>query len=147
MRICVILAFLLLPFYGASAQDLKHAFLSPAFTGIGFSAHVLTVENQEFSRMESIESDIATLLREQDRAANSTNLSKFMNNVESRIYAQLSKQMVDNMFGENPQNEGFFSFEGTDISYIKTDELVTLTIVNTDGTTTTVSVPVGDFTF
>ena len=140
MRICVILAFLLLPFYGAAAQDLKHAFLSPAFTGIGFSAHVLTVENQEFSRMESIESDIATLLREQDRAANSTNLSKFMNNVESRIYAQLSKQMVD-------KNEGFFSFEGTDISYIKTDELVTLTIVNTDGTTTTVSVPVGDFTF
>ena len=30
-----------------------------------------------------------------------TTLSKFVTNVESRIFANLSKQMVDNMFGTN----------------------------------------------
>ena len=35
------------------------------------------------------------------RAAKNTTLAKFVTNVESRIFANLSKQMVDNMFGTN----------------------------------------------
>ena len=132
---------------GAYAQDMKFQFLSPAFTGIGFSAHALTVENQEFSRKQDIADAEAAAIREAEREANSSNLAKFLNNVESRIYAQLSKQIVDSMFGENPSNEGFFVFEGTEISYIKTDEYVTLTIVEEDGTTTSITVPLGEFTF
>ena len=129
------------------AQDMKFQFLSPAFTGVGFSAHALTVENQEFSRAQDIKDAEAAAIREAEREANSTNLAKFLNNVESRIYAQLSKQIVDSMFGENPSNEGYFVFEGTEIGYVKTDELVTLTIVEEDGTTTSITVPIGDFTF
>lgn len=131
----------------AYSQDLTYQFLSPSFTGVGFSSHALTVENQEFSRRKDIENERAAAIREAERAENSTNLAKFLNNVESRIYAQLSKQIVDSMFGENPSNEGYFNFEGTEISYIKTDDEVTLTIVEEDGTTTSITVPIGDFTF
>ena len=70
-----------------------------------------------------------------------------MKNVESRIYAQLSKQLVDSMFGETASSTGTVTFEGTTISYVKTSDEVELTIVGTDGTTTTITVPVGDFTF
>ena len=91
-----------------------------------------------------VESDIA---REAIRDAANTNLSKFMKNVESRIYAQLSKQLVDSMFGENSGEAGTVTFEGTTISYVKDTEDVTLTIVDTNGSQTVISVPIGDFTF
>ena len=34
------------------------------------------------------------------RDANNTTLARFIRNLESRIYAELSRQLVDNMFGE-----------------------------------------------
>ena len=39
----------------AFAEDMVFNFKSPAFTGIGFSAHALTIENQEFSRKAAIQ--------------------------------------------------------------------------------------------
>ena len=37
--------------YGA---DLTHTWKSPSFSGNGYSAHVLTIENQEYSRKKAI---------------------------------------------------------------------------------------------
>ena len=70
-----------------------------------------------------------------------------MKNVESRIYAQLSKQLVDSMFGEESSTSGTVTFEGTTISYVKSSDEVTLTIAETNGSTTIITVPIGDFTF
>ena len=70
-----------------------------------------------------------------------------MKNVESRIYAQLSKQLVDNMFGEDSAASGSVTFEGTTISYVKDSQNVTLTILESNGSTTTITVPIGTFTF
>jgi hypothetical protein len=70
-----------------------------------------------------------------------------MKNVESRIYAQLSKQLVDSMFGEDAGTSGTVVFEGTTISYVKSSDEVTLTIMELNGSQTVITVPVGDFTF
>ena len=129
------------------AGELTHTWKSPAFSGQGYSAHVLTIENQEFSRKVAILEKKAAIERQRIRDESNTNLSKFMANVESRIYAQLSKQLVDSMFGEDASTSGTVTFEGTTISYVKTSDEVELTIVDTDGTTTSITVPVGDFTF
>ena len=129
------------------ASKLAHTFKSPSFTGNGFSAHVLTIENQEFSRKKAITEKQESEARQLARDAANTNLSKFLNNVESRIYAQLSKQLVDSMFGEDSASSGTVTFEGTTISYIKDDDNVTLTILDTDGTETVITVPIGNFTF
>jgi hypothetical protein len=51
------------------------------------------------------------------------------------------------MFGENSGEAGTVTFEGTTISYVKDTEDVTLTIVDTNGSQTVISVPIGDFTF
>ena len=133
--------------FTAHAGQLNHSFKSPAFSGQGYSSHVLTIENQEFSRKKAIKEKKEAAARQAARDAANTNLSKFMKNVESRIYAQLSKQLVDSMFGETASSTGTVTFEGTQISYVKTSDQVELTIVEANGSTTVITVPVGDFTF
>jgi hypothetical protein len=131
----------------AFSNQLTHTWKSPAFSGQGYSAHVLTIENQEFSRKQALKEKKEAAERQLIRDAANTNLSKFMKNVESRIYAQLSKQLVDSMFGETASSSGTVTFEGTTISYIKGTETIELTIVDPNGSTTVITVPVGDFTF
>ena len=131
----------------AYAGDLTHTWKSPAFSGTGYSAHVLTIENQEFSRKKALKEKKEAAERQAIRDAANTNLSKFMKNVESRIYAQLSKQLVDSMFGEDSGSSGTVTFEGTTISYIKSSDTVELTIESPDGSSTVITVPIGDFTF
>jgi len=131
----------------ADAGELTHSFKSPSFSGQGYSAHVMTIENQEFSRKKALKEKKEAAARQAARDAANTNLSKFMKNVESRIYAQLSKQLVDSMFGEDAGTTGTVTFEGTTISYVKTSDEVTLTIVDPNGSETVITVPIGDFTF
>jgi len=131
----------------AFSADLTHTWKSPAFSGQGYSAHVLTIENQEFSRKQALQEKKEAAERQAIRDAANTNLSKFMKNVESRIYAQLSKQLVDSMFGEDAGTSGTVTFEGTTISYVKSTDTVELTIVSPDGSSTVITVPIGDFTF
>ena len=129
------------------AGQLTHQFKSPSFSGQGYSAHVLTIENQEFSRKKAIKEKKEAEERQRIRDEANTNLAKFMKNVESRIYAQLSKQLVDSMFGEDAGTSGTVTFEGTTISYVKSSNEVELTIVEANGSTTVITVPIGNFTF
>ncbi len=131
----------------AWSGQLTHQFKSPSFTGNGYSSHMLTIENQEFTRKKALKEKKEAAERQAARDEANTNLSKFMKNVESRIYAQLSKQLVDSMFGEDASTSGTVTFEGTTISYVKSSDEVTLTIVEANGSTTVITVPIGDFTF
>ena len=129
------------------AGQLTHQWKSPAFSGNGYSAHALTIENQEFSRKKAIKEKKEAEERQRIRDEANTNLAKFMKNVESRIYAQLSKQVVDSMFGEDAGTSGTVTFEGTTISYVKSSNEVELTIVEANGSTTVITVPINNFTF
>ena len=84
-----------------AASDLNWSFKSPAFHyGNGYSTHVLTVEQLRFNR-EKDRKDAARAEQERiERELENTTLNKFLKNVESRIYATLSKQMVDAMFAD-----------------------------------------------
>jgi hypothetical protein len=80
------------------------------------------------------------------RDARNTNLAKFLVNVESRIYAQLSKQLADAMFSDGG-NSGALDFQGTNISWVKTATDVTLTITEANGNRTEITVPIASFAF
>lgn len=82
-----------------------------------------------------------------ERDAKNTNLAKFLVNVESRIYAQLSKQLADAMFAEGGGDAGSMNFQGTQISWVKSATDVTLTITEASGGTTQVTVPLSSFAF
>ena len=133
----------------ALADELVFKFKNPSFSGVGTGAHYLTIENQEKSRRDKIKDDIeAELLRLQREEENST-LNKFLRNLESRIYSQISKQLVDQMFGnEDGADYGVFTIEGNTVTYeriIGEDgiEIIRLTIVDVDGSVTTIDIPVG----
>jgi curli production assembly/transport component CsgF len=129
------------------ATELGFSFKSPSFSGIGYSSHIQTIENTENSRKEAIKSKHQA---EIDKAAadyKNTNLQKFLNNFESRVYAQLSTQLVNSLFGENPQDKGTIELEGNTINYIKTGDTISLTVRAEDGSVTQIEIPVGQFKF
>jgi curli production assembly/transport component CsgF len=122
-------------------------FKSPSFSGIGYSSHVQTIENTENSRKESIEAAKLQSAKDAAAATKNTNLQKFLNNFESRVYAQLSTQLVNNLFGENPQNSGTVTIEGNTIQYTKTADMISMTVSAADGTITQVEIPIGTLKF
>ena len=131
----------------AIADELVHKFKSPSFSGIGTSSHYLTIENQEFNRKADIAAEIKAYQEELERDAENTTLARFIRNLESRIYAQLSRQLVENLFGETASDSGVLELEGNRIEYTVIDGIITLTITDSNGDTTTISLPVGNFTF
>ena len=126
-----------------------HKFKSPSFSGVGTSAHYLTIENQEFNRREAIKAEIKAYNEKLARDAENTTLARFIRNLESRVYAQLSRQLVDKLFGENPSTSGIIELMGNTIEYVvdETSGLITLKITDSDGNTTEITVPIGSFTF
>jgi hypothetical protein len=131
----------------AQASPLNHQFQSPAFSGIGWSQHVMTVEQLETQRKQKIIDADKAASDKAEREAKQTNLAKFLVNVESRIYAQLSKQLADAMFTEGSGNTGTMDFEGTNISWVKSATEVTLTIIESNGNHTDITVPIASFAF
>jgi hypothetical protein len=130
------------------ATELVHQFQSPAFIpGNGYSNHVLTIEQLESNRRKAIRDADRAAADKAERDAKNTNLQKFLVNVESRIYAQLSKQLADAMFADSGATSGDMDFQGTNISWVKTGTDVTLTIIESNGNRTNITVPLASFAF
>lgn len=142
--------------YNLLASEMVQEFKNPAFSGNGYSSHVLSVNQLEVQRENKVFDDAKSAAAAAERAEKNTTINKFIANVESRIYANLSKQLVDNMFGESCDSStttcptsGTANIEGASIYWVKdtTTEIITLTITADDGTVTTMAVPIGDFQF
>jgi len=129
------------------ADTITHKFKSPSFSGIATSSHYLTIENQEYTRKLTIKEEIKALQDEIKREKENSTLARFMRNLESRVYAELSRQLVNNLFGETPSNSGTITLEGNTIEYTSDGVTLTLKITEADGTVTEITIPIGTFTF
>lgn len=147
MRITAILGMFLTFFSSYASGQLYFQFKSPAFSGIGYSSHVQTIENTEKTRKDALEAAKFQAAKDAATATNNTNLQKFLNNFESRVYAQLSSQLVNNLFGENPQNSGTVTISGNTIQYAKSGDEISLTVTGQDGSVTQIIIPVAQFKF
>ena len=156
MKLILPVTFLLTIFsFSLQADEIKFKFKNPSFSGQGTGAHYLTIENQEKSRRDKIKDDIETALRAAERADDNSTINKFIRNLESRIYSQISKGLVDSMFCDpatviecTGSTEGSFSIEGNTVTYVVTTnadglEVIVMTIVDPDGTITTIEIPIG----
>lgn len=130
-----------------AAPIADYSFKSPSFNGVGYSSHVLTIENQEFTRRVQIQKDIQAALDKAAADAKNTNIAKFMNNLESRIYAQISQNLATAMFANGGSNSGTLNFEGNTIFWTKGMDSVTLQVTDSVGNQTTIVVPLGQFQF
>ena len=149
----LITGFLMLCATSVSAE-LTWGFKSPAFHyGNGYSSHVLSVEQLQHNRKQDLKDKAEAEAKRLERELENTTLNKFVKNVESRIYATLSKQMVDSMFadcGASCATSGTAEIEGSSISWVKdtTTGAITLTVIEADGSTTTIEIPgSGNFNF
>ena len=137
-----------------SAPFNDYTFKSPSFNGVGYSSHVLTIENQEFSRKQQVAKDIQAALDKAKADAQNTNIQKFLNNLESRIYAQISQNLATAMFANNNCSgsnsvgcSGTLNFEGNTIFWNKDSNNIYLQVTDTVGNQTTITVPLGTFQF
>ena len=130
----------------AWADSLVFGFQNPAFSGAGYSAHVLTIENQERTRKQAREDELEADILAAEREAENTVEARFLRNLESRVYSQLSRQLVDNLFGENPSSSGSFQLLDSTISFEDTGGEVRLVIEGPDGTTE-LTIPTEAFLF
>ena len=156
MKFGTIVLSIVLTLATTASADLTYQFKNPSFSGIGYSAHVLSLEQLEFNRSEDIRKEAEAEAERIERELQNSTLNKFIKNLESRIYATLSKQMVDNMFaacgdetGVTCSNSGTTTVEGATIAWVKDTETgsITLTIDGDDGYTEITIPGPGEFTF
>jgi len=133
----------------ASSGELVHEFKNPSFSGQGYSNHVLAIEQLRYQREKEIREKLESEAAKAKRELEQTTLNKFINNVESRIYAQLSKQMVDNMFTDSGATSGTANIEGASIYWVKdvSADTISITVTEADGSLTQITVPLTGFGF
>lgn len=114
-----------------SAQDLVHEPISPTFGGNPFnSQHVLGVANANND------------FRDPRATSSNSQADIFARQLQSRLLSALSSQIVDAIFGDNPQESGTISFGGQTIEFFRSLEEVTILIRNdASGEETRIVVP------
>lgn len=155
----LVVAFLLVlsPVLLSAAPLGDYQFKSPAFNGSGYSSHVLTIENQEFTRQKAWRDQVQAALDKAAADKQNSNLQKFLNNLESRIYAQISQNLASSMFANTGTCStsassasapcGSFDFEGNNITWWKTTSSVVMRVTDIAGTPTEVEIPLSQFQF
>ena len=134
-----------------------YTFKSPAFNGVGYSSHVLTIENQEQTRRVTLQKDIQAALDKKKADAQNTNVAKFLNNLESRIYAQISQNLATSMFANSGSCSsstssltspcGSFDFESNNITWYKNLDGIVMQVTDVAGNKTSVTIPLNSFQF
>jgi hypothetical protein len=140
--------------------ELVQQFKNPAFSGQGWSSHALTIDSIEKSRRDSIEADKKAAIAKAEADLLNTPMNRFMSLFQSQVYAQLSTQLSNNLFQNNcaaadggtipgcvNPTTGSFLLDGNTVTWVKSSTEVALTVVDSNGTTTTVRVPIASFSF
>ena len=143
-----------------SAPIGDYTFKSPAFNGSGYSSHVLTIENQEFTRQKALRDQLQSAIDKASADAANTNMSKFLSNLESRVYAQISQNLAAAMFktnadGSTPMSGMFVmskNIDGSPMTWMewkKADDgnNITITVYQPGQAPTSITVPMYQWTF
>lgn len=146
MRFWVVSSLLFLS-SAAHAAELVHSFSSPSFSGVGYSSHVLTIEQLQTQAKQKIKDKAAQELAAVERAKLTNPVNQFVGNLQSIVYQQLAKRLSEAIFGENPSDSGSISLGGNTITYARVGNDINLRVVDSLGSTTQVTIPVGSIAF
>ena len=156
---------LLVSIMGLLSASLSHAelvqqFKDPTFSGNGWSTQVLTLQQMEKAQKDSIQAQKDAQSAAVASAAQNTPMAKFMDLFQSQVYAQLATQLSNNLFQNNCKaadgssmsgcsspTTGNFTLDGNTVTWQKGVSTVTLTVVDSAGTKTVVTVPIASFAF
>jgi hypothetical protein len=139
---------MILSITGLKASDMVFGFKSATFSGAGFSATAMTIENLARTRKQSIKDTAKNEAQQQLLMAQNTPLNTFINNLQARIYSQLASQVTDQIFNSSGQSFGVINLQGgATVTWQRNGDFATLYIVDpVSGNTTQITVPVGSLT-
>jgi hypothetical protein len=131
------------------SSELTYKFKSPSFSGNGQSSHYLTIENIEKTRKDAIEAKKKADAKALEDEIKATAFAKFKANLEARFYTALAKQITDNVFGSDGNQQDSGTFTGTNGETVvwttpSGTGNVVVTITESDGTVTTFTMPKED---
>ena len=136
-------ALLALATFDAQAGNLIYQPVNPAFGGSPLNGNWLQSEataQNFYQREEQRRSQIQSALEQNTGRQSPGQL--FAQQLQSQLYSSLANKITSAIFGENAQNSGNFSFQGTNISFVRIGSDVQVTI-NDGQTVTQVTVPSG----
>mgnify|MGYP003635189926 FL=1 len=131
--------------FNVNASPIVHEFKNPSFSGIAASAHYLTIDEQETKRRDELAEKIQSELDEIQREIDNSTLNKFLSNLQSRIFSNLSRDISDMLFSADGGTGGTIELEGNSISFSNDGEYITLTVIDENGTITEIVIPIGVF--
>lgn len=149
----------------AYSAELVHSFNSPAFSGAGWSSHVLTLKQLEDQQRDKNRAAADAIKAKAENDAQNTPQARFIANLESRVYSQLAKQLTDSLFGDGNSTPLCSALTAGQVCGIIPDlagntvtwrlgvgsdtGLIIITITNLANPqqTTTMKIPVGTFSF
>ena len=125
-------------------------FKSPAFNGNGYGTYVLTIENEQFTRQQTINQAVQAAAQQAKADAANTPINQFLTNLESRIYAQISQNTATAMFSGTSStcvSSAACSFQfdaNTAISWYWAGSNIVMQVTQPSGSST-ITVPTGSF--
>lgn len=138
----------------AMGAELTHHFNSPAFSGIGYSSHVLTIYQLEQQQKEKNKAESAALKAEAERAEANKPQNKFKANLESKIYNEIATKVSQSLFnGTCSQDTGscgnIANLAGNSVEWTVSGGMITIKITNlTDPSQDlTMTMPVATFSY
>jgi hypothetical protein len=146
-------ALLFLPLVAIATPIADYSFKSPAFNGNGYGTYVLTIENEQYTRSQSILSALESAKAAAAADAKNQPINQFLTNLESRIYAQVSQNVATQMFAGGACTGtaacgGTINFQGNTLSWIKdpvNPTNILLTVRDNAGNSTVINVPLNSF--
>lgn len=140
----IVLLLSIIPFT-ATASELSFRFKNPAFSGVNYSSHVFTIEQLEDQRKQRLKEEREKIKKDLESKLEQSNLQKFIRNIEARIYAQISKDVVDKMFDSEGSNSGTIDLGGSTVSFQNDGLKIILNVLDDRGNLTTITIPLGTF--
>lgn len=151
MKLLFLCVCLLFTIGAAGAPISDFAFKSPSFNGNGYGTYVLTIENEQFTRQQTINQAIQSAAQLALANAANTPINQFMTNLESRIYAQISQNTATAMFNSTGSSNCIstqacsFQFDATtSISWWWSGSSIVMQVTQPTGSST-ITVPTGQF--
>lgn len=125
------------------AAELTHAFKSPAFSGAGYSSHLLTMQSLAYNRDNTIRDKLAAKIAAEEAAAQNTPINQFILNLQARVYSQIAAQVTNQLFRSDATSGAFELTGGALVSWVVNNGNATLTIFDPVlNSTTTLTIPV-----
>jgi hypothetical protein len=138
----------------AIGAELTHNFNSPAFSGIGYSSHVLTIYQLEQQQKDKNKAESAALKAEAERTEANKPQNKFKANLESKIYNEIATKVSQSLFNGTCSQDttvcgNIANLAGNSVEWTVNGGMITIKITNlTDPSQDlTMTMPVATFSY